>query len=289
MRGSRWLPHEDAVLAKVGAAAREAAPDRVRDRSVSDPVFLRYVADHFHADPNVRERTDEAILTRLKKEHKAIAYNRSSSSSSRSSRSSRSSNNDDCCSTHDDGEDDDDDEPGAQKDEDDVPREDAHPTSVSFEDEDFAALERSSSSATTRISARSTASSSASSDDGSDDESDDHADGGDDGWFSVPCDANRARLLRKTKPNSHIKFDDDSEEPIPPTAKAEAEDDFTKAIETLGDTLPAAAWLPGCLPPSKHLIACLHPPPATLPADTCWPACISFCAQGLGRHSRAKT
>lgn len=245
MRGSRWLPHEDAVLAKVGAAAREAAPDRVRDRSVGDPVFLRYVADQFHADPNVRERTDEAILTRLKKEHKAIAYNRSSRSSSRSSRSRSSSNNDDCCSTHDDGEDDDDDEPGAQKDEDDVPGE----TSVSFEEEDFAALERSSSSATTRISARSTASSSASSDDGSDDESDDHVDGGDDGWFLVPCDANRARLLRQTKQNSHIKFDDDSEEPIPP-AKAEAKDDFTKAIETLGDTLPAAAWLPGCLPPN---------------------------------------
>jgi hypothetical protein len=109
--------------------------------------------------------------------------------------------------------------------------EDAHPTSVSFEEEDSAAIERSSS-ATTRISARSTASSSAS----SDDESDDDVDGGDDGCFPVPCDEERARLLRNTIQNSHIKFDDDSGAPIPPTAKAEAKDDFTQPIETLGDT-----------------------------------------------------
>ena len=257
MRGSRWQPHEDAVLAKVGAAAREAAPDTVRDRSVGDPVFLRYVADQFHTDPSVQERSDEAILTRLKKHHKAIATNRAKKRSSRSSsRSSRSSSsNDDCCSTHDDGEDDDDDdgeddgddddddEAGAQRDEDevlDLAGEDAHP----FSDDRLSSMMRSSpttikrnyrhSTSVQRHSVAATASSSAS----SDDEDDDHVDGGDDGWFPVPCHANRARLLRKTIQNSHIKFDDDSEEPIPPTAtaKAEAKDDFTQPIETLGDT-----------------------------------------------------
>ena len=41
MRGSRWQSHEDAVLAKVGVAAREAAPDTVRDRSVPRRVENR--------------------------------------------------------------------------------------------------------------------------------------------------------------------------------------------------------------------------------------------------------
>ena len=81
-RGTEWQKHEDAVLAKVCAAARgPGAPANVRGISPTNAVFVRYVQERFHAElaaaahnEEIQTRSASAIETRLKIEHHKIAY-----------------------------------------------------------------------------------------------------------------------------------------------------------------------------------------------------------------------
>ena len=111
-RGIEWQKHEDAVLAKVCAAARGlGAPANVRGISPTNAVFVRYVQERFHAElaaaahnEEIQTRSASAIQTRLKTEHRAIAYAYTSTRSRQSrkhdtstrSRRSRKHEDDDC-------------------------------------------------------------------------------------------------------------------------------------------------------------------------------------------------
>ena len=235
--GKTWLKHDDKLLAKACATARSsAAPSDVRNAAATSRIFVEYVATIFHAqlanelgEFHERERTWQSIQTRLKKEHKQIAYNVSHS------------------------HDDDDEIEAEDEDEDELEHKADNEIEAAAEHEhehEFVCTEVEDNAQAHIDETAAAQKGSSSSDEESDDE---HAGGQLSCWESdvaspLPCEAQRARLLRKKKQkqNTHIKFDDDSK-PLPLTAEDdEAEVDCTNAIDTLGD-------IETCLPPFPSL------------------------------------